>query len=141
MFQQVPPPCLIVRAQEQDGLGTGATPEYARPFQTQVDDAAHGAFDGTTPDWQLQGYQLGIHHAALVFDEVLAMRADRLAVATPTEVTDSGNDLLHLTPQQQAALLGTPAAACLRTPVFTQGRDLPKVLRGMIKVQQFMHLL
>src|SRR4029453_13227206 len=83
MFQQVPPPCLIVRAQEQDGLGTGATPEYARPFQTQVDDAAHGTFDGTTPDRQLHGHQLRIGHATLMLYKVVIMRADRPAV-TPS---------------------------------------------------------
>ena len=53
MFQQVPPPRLVVRAQEQYGLGTGTTPENAWPFQAQVDDAARGTFDGTAPDRQL----------------------------------------------------------------------------------------
>src|SRR6266436_4622090 len=141
MFQQVPPPRLVVRAQEQYGLGTGTTPENARSFQAQVDDTAHGTFDGAAPDRQLQGRQLRIGHTALVLDEVLALRADRLAVATSADGPHRRNDLLHLAPQQQVALLGVPEAAGLRTPVFAQGRDLPKVLYGMIKVQQFMYLL
>ena len=74
-------------------------------------------------------------------NKIVKLRAHRLAVTASTEVAYSDNDLLHLALQQQAALVGTPAAAGLRTPVFAQGRDLPQVLRGMIKVQQFMHLL
>src|SRR5881296_948110 len=140
MFQQVPPPRLVVRAQEQDGLGTGTTPEHARSFQAQVDDTAHGTFDGAAPDRQLQGQELRIRHAALVLDEVVSLRADRLAIATPTDRPHGGNDLLHLAPQQQAALLGAPAAAGFRAPVVAQGRDLSQVLYGMIKVQQLMYL-
>src|SRR5215510_13853800 len=83
MFQEVPPPRLVVRAQEQDGLGTGTTPEHAWPFQTQVDDAAHGTLDGAAPDRQLQGHQLRIGHATLIPDEIVEMRADRLAI-TPS---------------------------------------------------------
>src|SRR3989442_10626699 len=128
MFQEVPPPRLVVRAQEQYGLGTGTTPENAWPFQAQVDDAAYGTFDGAAPDRQLQGHQLRIGHAALVLDEVLAMRANRLAVATSADGPHRCNDLLHLAPQQQVALLGAPPSARLRTPVFAQGRDLSKVL-------------
>jgi len=37
--------------------------------------------------------------------------------------------------------LGTPPRACLRTPIFAQCRDLSKMVHGMIKVQEFMHLL
>src|SRR5262245_2133225 len=83
MFQEVPPPRLVVRAQEQDGLGIGTTPENAWPFQAQVDDAAHGTLDGAAPDRQLQGHQLRIGHATLIPDEIVEMRADRLAI-TPT---------------------------------------------------------
>src|SRR5712664_1397255 len=115
MFQQVPPPRLVVRAQEQYGLGTGTTPEHARSFQAQVDDTAHGTFDGATPDRQLQGHQLRIGHAALVLDEILAMRADRLAVATSADGPYRRNDLLHLASQQQVALLGAPPRARVRT--------------------------
>src|SRR2546425_12001787 len=104
MFQQVPPPRLVVRAQEQYGLGTGTTPENARPFQAQVDDAAHGTFDGAAPDRQLQGHQLRIGHAALVLDEVVSLRADRLAVAASTDRLLGRNDLLHLALQQEATL-------------------------------------
>src|SRR4029434_8442513 len=118
MFQQVPPPCLIVRAQEQDGLGTGATPEYARPFQTQVDDAAHGTFDGTTPDRQLHGHPLCIGHATLMLSKVVMMRADRPAVTPSADHPHRRNDLLHLALQQQVALLGAPPRACFRTPVI-----------------------
>src|SRR5215471_12124644 len=96
MFQQVPPPCLVVRAQEQDGLGTGATPENAWPFQAQIDDAAHGTFDGTTPDRQLHGHQLRIDHTTLIPDEVVAMRANCLPVAPAAEHPYRRNDLLHL---------------------------------------------
>jgi len=141
MFQQVPPPRLVVRAQEQDGLGTGTTPEHARPFQAQVNDAAHGTFDGAAPDWQLQGYQLRIGHAALVFDEVRVLRADGLAVAASTERLHGRNDLLHLALQQEATLLGAPPSTRLRTPIFAERNDLSEVLHRMIKVQQFMHLL
>src|SRR6266581_5895306 len=141
MFQQVPPPRLVVRAQEQYGLGTGTTPEHARSFQAQVDDTAHGTFDGAAPDRQLQGQELGIRHAALVLDEVVPLCADRLAVAASTEALYGRNDLLHLTPQQEAALVGTPPRACFRTPIFTQCRDLAEMLYGMIKIQEFMHLL
>src|SRR6266568_5894979 len=116
MFQQVPPPCLVVRAQEQYGLGTGATPEYAWPFQAQVDDAAHGTFDGAAPDRQLHGYQLRIGHTALIPDEILAMRADRLAVAPSADGPHRCNDLLHLAPQQQVALMSAPPRARFCTP-------------------------
>src|SRR5438477_12197047 len=105
MFQQVPPPRLVVRAQEQDGLGTGTTPEHAWPFQAQVDDAAHGTFDGAAPDRQLHGHQLRIGYAALVLDEILAMRADRLTVATSADGPHRRNVLFYLAPQQQVALL------------------------------------
>src|SRR5262244_4168661 len=113
MFQQVPPPRLVVRAQEQDSLGTGTTPENARSFQAQVDNTAHGTFDGAAADRQLQGHQLRIGHAALVLDKVLAMRTDRLAVATSADGPYRRNDLLHLAPQQQVALLGAPPRARL----------------------------
>src|SRR5215475_6957967 len=108
MFQQVPPPCLVIRAQEQDGLGTGATPEYTRPFQAQVDDATDGTFDGATPDRQLQGYQLRIGHATLVLDEVVEMCADRLAMTPSADHLHRRNDLPHFALQQQVALLGAP---------------------------------
>src|SRR5215510_11727002 len=124
MFQEVPPPRLIVRAQEQDGLGTRTTPENAWPFQAQVNDAAYGTFDGAASDRQLQGQQLRISHVALVPDEVCAMRADRLAVAPPTEVTYRDNDCCYLALQQQVALLGAPQSARSRIPVFAQSRDL-----------------
>src|SRR5215831_11119221 len=124
MFQEVPPPRLVVRAQEQDGLGTGTTPENAWPFQAQVDDAAYGTFDGAAADRQLQGYQLRIGHAALVPDEVVAMRADRLTIAPSAEPLHRRNDLAHLAPQQQVALLSAPPSARSRIPVFAQGRDL-----------------
>src|SRR5215470_3736987 len=116
MFQEVPPPRLVVRTQEQDGLGTGTTPENAWPFQAQVDDAAHGTFDGATPNRQLQGHQLRIGHTALVLDEILAMRADRLAVATSADGPHRRNDLFDLAPQQQVALLGAPPSTRLRIP-------------------------
>src|SRR5919198_6583602 len=135
MFQEVPPPGLVVRAQEQDGLGTGTTPENTWPFQAQVDDAAHGTFDGTASDWQLQGYQFRIGHAALVLDEVFAMRADRLTIATSAEGPHRRNDPVHLAPQQQVALLGAPPSARSRIPVFAQGRDLAEALHRMRKVQ------
>src|SRR2546422_224606 len=70
-----------LRAQEQYGLGTGTTPEDARPFQAQVDDAAHGTFDGAAPDRQLHGHQLRIGHMTLILDEIVEMSADRLAIA------------------------------------------------------------
>src|SRR5215468_880826 len=60
MFQEVPPPRLVVRAQEQYGLGTGTTPENAWSFQAQVDDAAYSTFDGTASNRQLQGHQLRV---------------------------------------------------------------------------------
>src|SRR3989442_1576138 len=120
MFQQVPPPRLVVRAQEQYGLGTRTTPENARPFKAQVDDAAHGPFDGAAPDRQLHGHQLRIGHAALVLDEIFAMRADRLAVATSADGPHRRNDLLHLAPQQQAALLGVPEAAGPLPPILSR---------------------
>jgi hypothetical protein len=69
------------------------------------------------------------------------MRAHRLAVAPPTDVTNSSNDLFRLTLQQQTALLVAPAAACCRTPVLAEGRDLSEVLCRMLKVEQFMYLL
>src|SRR5438132_14409998 len=116
MFQQVPPPRLVVRAQEQYGLGTATTPEHARSFQAQVDDTAHGPFDGAAPDRQLQGQALGIRHAALVLDEVVPLCADRLAVAASPDALYGRNDLLHLAPQQEAALWHAPAAARFRTP-------------------------
>src|SRR5215470_1730803 len=141
MFQEVPSSRLVVRAQEQDGLGTSTTPENAWPFQAQVDDTAYGTFDGAAPDRQLQGHQLRIGHAALILDKVLAMRADRLAVATAADRPYRRNDLLHLAPQQQVALLCAPPRARLRTPVFAQGRDLSQVVHRMIQVEQFMHLL
>src|ERR1700674_6117432 len=101
MFQQVPPPCLVVRAQEQDGLGTGTTPENARPFQAQVDDAAHGTFDGAASDRQLHGHQLRIRHTALVLDEVVTLRADRLAVAASTDALYGRNNLCHLRSEER----------------------------------------
>src|SRR5438552_18157161 len=96
MFQQVPPPCLVVRTQEQDGLGTGATPEYARPFQAQVDDAAHGTFDSAAPDRHLHGHELRIGHATLILDEVVAMRAHCITVAPAADHPYRCNNLLHL---------------------------------------------
>src|SRR5215475_11457448 len=134
MFQEVPPPRLVVRAQEQYGLGTGTTTQHAWPFQAQVNDAAYGTFDGATADRQLQGHQLRISHAALVPDEVVAMRADRLAVAPSAEVTYRDNDCCYLALQQQVALLGAPPSARSRIPVFAQSRDLAKALHRMIKV-------
>src|SRR6185369_16697991 len=95
MFQEVPPPCLVVRAQEQYGLSTGTTPENAWPFQAQVDDAAHGTFDGAAPNRQLHGHQLRIGHATLMLDEVVEMCADRLAMAPAAEHPHRRNDLLH----------------------------------------------
>ena len=62
-------------------------------------------------------------------------------MATAAEVAYRGNDLLHLAPQQQAALLSAPAGTRFRTPVSTQRYDLSEVLHGMIEVQQFIHLL
>src|SRR5919199_639929 len=100
MFQEVPPPSLVVRAQEQYDLGTGTTPEHAWPFQAQVDDAAYGTFDGATPDRQLQGHQLRIGHATLMLDEVVEMRADRLAITPSAEHLHRRNDLPHVTLQQ-----------------------------------------
>jgi len=69
------------------------------------------------------------------------MLTDRLAMATAAEVAYSGNDLLHLAPQQQAALLGAPAGTRFRTPVFAERCDLSEVLHGMREVQRFIHLL
>src|SRR3989442_8591616 len=106
MFQEVPPPRLVVRAQEQDGLGTGTTPENAWPFQAQVDNAAYGTFDGAASDRQLQGHQLRIGHAALVPEEVCALCANRLTIAPSAEHLHRRNDLVHLALQQQVALLG-----------------------------------
>src|SRR5215831_20716808 len=111
MFQQVPPTRFVVRPQQEYGLGTGATPEYARPFQAQVDDAAHSTFDGATPDRQLHGHQLRIGHATLMLYKVVMMRADRPAVAPSADPPHRRNDLLHLALQQQVALLGTPPRA------------------------------
>src|ERR1043166_2863191 len=124
MFQEVPPPRLVVRAQEQDGLGTGTTPEHAWPFQAQVDDATHGTFDGAAADRQLHGHQLRIGHATLVLDKILAMRADRLTIATSAEGPHRRNDLVHLALQQPVALLGAPPSARSRIPVFAKSRDL-----------------
>ncbi len=118
MFHEVPPPRLVVRAQEPDGLGTGTTPEHAWPFQAQVDDAAYGTFDGAAAARQLQGPQLRRGHAALVPDEGVAMRADRLPMAPAAEPLHRRNDLGHLALQQPVALLGAPPRACLRAPVF-----------------------
>src|SRR4029450_13033758 len=115
MFQYVPPPRLIVRAQEQYGLGTGTTPENAWPFQAQIDDAAHGTFDGAAPDRQLHGHQLRIDHTTLMPDEVVAMRANGLTVAPSADHPHRRNDLLHLALQQQVALLGTPPLTSSRT--------------------------
>src|SRR5213592_4697627 len=106
MFQQVPPPRLVVRAQEQEGLGTGTTPEPARSFHAQVDDTAHGTVDGAAPERPLQGQELRLRPAALVLDAGGSLRADRLAIATPTERPHGGNDLLHLAPQQPAGWWG-----------------------------------
>src|SRR5262249_37576984 len=39
------------------------------------------------------------------------------------------------------ALLRAPVATGFRTPVLAQGRHLPEVVYGMIKVQQCIHLL
>src|SRR5919198_5899353 len=122
MFQGVPPPRLVVRAQEQDGLGTGTTPEHAWPVQAQVHDAAYGTFDGAASDRQLQGHQLRISHAALVPDAGVAMRAERLAVAPSAEGTYRANDCCSLALQQQVALLGAPPSARSRIPVFAQSR-------------------
>src|SRR6267378_5639737 len=114
MFQQVPPPCLVVRAQEQYGLGTGATPEYARPFQAQVDDAAHGTFDGAAPDRQLHGHQLRIDHTTLILYKVVAMRANGLPVAPSADHPHRRNDLLHLALQQQGVWSGYANMPCTR---------------------------
>src|SRR5712692_11168801 len=133
MFQEVPPPRLVVRAQEQYGLGTGTTPENAWPFQAQVDDAAYGTFDGAAPDRQLQGHQLRIGHATLIPDEIVEMRADRLALAPSADHLHRRNDLLHFALQQQVALLGAPPRARFCIPVFAQGRHLAEALHRMIK--------
>src|SRR6266446_10353721 len=109
MFQHVPPPRFVVRPQQEYGLCTGATPKETRAFQAQIDHTPHRTFDRPTPNRQLHGQELGIRHAMLVLDEVVPMLTDRLAIATAAEVAYSGNDLLHLAPQQQAALLGAPA--------------------------------
>src|SRR6516162_3464570 len=96
MFQQVPPPRLVVRAQEQYGLCTGSTPKDARPFQAQIDHPSNRTLNRSAADRQLHRHELGIGHATLVFDKIVPMRADRLAITTPADVTDRRNDLCHL---------------------------------------------
>src|SRR5919204_231711 len=96
MFQQVPPSRLVVRAQEQDGLCTGSTPKDPPPFQAQIDPPPNRTFDRSAADRQLHRHELGIGHATLVFDKVVTMRADRLAIATSADVTDRRNDPCHL---------------------------------------------
>jgi hypothetical protein len=76
----------------------------------------------------------------LVLDEVRTMLSDRLAIAASAEVTSRSNDLCHLAPHQQAALLRAPAGTRLCTPVFAQCCDLAKVLHRVIEVQKLMHL-
>src|SRR5215471_2379550 len=117
-FQHVPPTRLVVGAQEQESLCTGSTPEEARPFQAQIDDAPPCPFARSAPNRKLQGHQLRIRHPALVLDEVRTMPADHLAVAPPAEVTYRANDLCDLALQQQVALLGAPTSPRFRTPVF-----------------------
>src|SRR5262252_3608067 len=111
MFQEVAPPCLVVRAHEQYGLGTGTTPEKAWPLQAQIDDAAHGTLDGAAPHRQLQGHELRIGHATLIPDERVERRADRLAMALSADPLHRRNALLHCALQQQVALLGAPPRA------------------------------
>jgi len=76
----------------------------------------------------------------LVLDEIRTMLADRLAIAASAEVTYRRNDLCHLAPHQQAALVRAPAGTRLCTPVFAQGCDLAKVVYRVIEVQKLMHL-
>jgi len=100
-----------------------------------------GTFDRATPNGKLQSHELGIRQAAFVLEEIVPLCAYRLAVAALTEALYGRNDLLHLTSQQYTALLRTPVAARFRTSILAQGRHLPKVVYGMIQVQQCMHLL
>src|SRR5262249_52038489 len=97
-------------------------------------------FDGPTPKRQLESQELSRRHAVLILDEVLTMRAERLALAAAAEVTYRSNDLGHLAPHQQAALMRTPAGTRLGTPVFTQCCDPTKVVYHGIEVQKLMHL-
>src|SRR5262245_2475707 len=136
----MPPTRFVVRPQQEYGLGTGTTPKETRAFQAQIDHASHGTFNGPTPNRQLERHELSIRHAVLVLDEILTMLADRLAVAASAEVTYRRNDLCHLAPHQQVALLRAPAGTRLGTPVFAQCCDLAQVVHRVIEVQQLMHL-
>ncbi len=72
----------------------------------------------------LYSYQLSIGHTALIPDEILTMRADRLAVATSADGPHRRNDLLHLAPQQQVALMSAPLSS------FPQGMPPTSPLAG-----------
>ena len=113
---------------------------HLRPSDPPLNPMECGTFDRATPNGKLQSHEFGIRQAAFV-QEVVPLRAHRLAVAASTEALYGRNDLLHLTSQQYTALLRTPVAARFRTSILAQGRHLPKVVYGMIQVQQFIHLL
>src|SRR5215470_1216585 len=121
MFHQVPPPCLVVRAHEQDGLSPRATPEYTRPCQAQGDDAAHGTCEGATPKRPLQGQQLRLGHATLRLYHVVLRRAARPAVTPAADPPHRRHALLPLALQPPGALWGTPPRAGGRPPGFAQG--------------------
>jgi hypothetical protein len=126
---------LVIGAQQQDRLCTGSTPKEARPFQSQIDYPPNRAFNRTAANRKLHRRELGIRHATLVPDQIVPILANLLAIATPADIAYSSNDPFDFTPQQQPALLVTPAASSLHTPVFAQGRDFAKVFGSMIKVE------
>ena len=101
----------------------------------------YGTFDGAAPDWQLQGHQLRLGHAALVLDDVRALRADRLAVAASTERLHGRNALLPLAWQEEATRWGAPPRARFRPPIFAERCDLAEVWHRLIQGQQCLHLL
>src|SRR5262249_32970645 len=101
----------------------------------QVDHPSHSTFDGPAPNRQLESHELRIRHAVLILEEVLTMPADSLAIAASAEGPYRSNDLCHLAPHQQAALMRTPAGTRLCTPVFAQCCDLTQVVYRVIEVQ------
>jgi len=131
--------CACSTSARARGLGT-ARHQKCSVLSAQVDDAAHGTFDGAAPD--RISWPSTLHRAMrlMILDEVVAMRANCLTVAPSTDHPHRRNDLLHLALQQQVRCWVRHQRARFRTQSCAEPPPRRGVAR-LIKVQQFMHSL